>query len=187
MSVTIRVRIRPKRLEDARNDYQWSTDPELSDLDAVAPLTISFEAFLKEYRDQLRFPSPARRTFAVETLDGVHIGNCVYYNIDERGRQAEVGIMIGSREYWDKGYGTEAMCALVDQMFTRHNFKRLYLKTLEKNLRAQKSFQKCGFTPYGHMNREGYRFLLMELTRTRWQEKKGQAPVRRRFFRLPTL
>jgi RimJ/RimL family protein N-acetyltransferase len=52
--------------------------------------------------------SANRRQFAVDTLEGRHIGNCAYYNIDKGGGEAEVGIMIGERSYWDKGYGTAA-------------------------------------------------------------------------------
>lgn len=182
-----KVRIRPKRLEDAANDYQWQTDAELSALDAVAPLTMSFEAYRQEYREQLRFPSALRRSFAIETLDGAHIGNCVYYNIDKENREAEVGIMVGNRDYWNQGYGTDAMHVLVGFIFRRYNFRRLYLKTLEKNLRAQRSFHKGGFTPYGHMDRNGYSFLLMELPRTRWQEQRAGNAKPRRLFRLPTL
>lgn len=182
-----KVRIREKQWEDARNDYQWQTDPELSDLDAITPLKMPFSIYLEEYREQLHHPSPVRRNYAIETLDGKHIGNCVYYNIDNATREAEVGIMIGNRDYWNQGYGTDAMTALVDFIFRHSGFKRLYLKTLEKNLRAQQSFQKCGFAPYGHLERDGYNFLLMELPRTRWAELRANQRKSRRFFRLPTL
>jgi RimJ/RimL family protein N-acetyltransferase len=95
--------------------------------------------------------------------------------------------MIGNRDYWNQGYGTDAMTTLVDFIFRHSGFKRLYLKTLEKNLRAQHSFQKCGFAPYGHLERDGYNFLLMELSRTRWSELRAQQRKSRRLFRLPTL
>ena len=168
-----KIRIRKKKFDDAHNDYQWQTDPELSDLDAVSPLDMSFSMYLKEYHDQLRHPSSVRRNYAIETLDRVHIGNCVYYNIDKTNREAEVGIMIGNRDYWNKGYGTDAMIALIDFIFRHLRFKRLYLKTLEKNIRAQHSFLKCGFKPYGHLERDGYHFLLMELPRAQWEELRA--------------
>jgi len=169
-----KVRIREKQLEDARNDYQWQTDSELSDLDAVSPLVLPFPAYIKEYREQLHYSSSVRRNYAIETLDGKHIGNCVYYNIDNENGEAEVGIMIGDRDYWSKGYGMDTMTTLVDFIFKHSGFKRLYLKTLEKNIRAQQSFLKCGFKPYGHLERDGYKFLLMELTRTHWVELHTQ-------------
>ena len=164
------VRLRPKTMEDAENDYRWQTDPELSDLDAITPLSLSFADYLIEYRDMLKHSSEFRRQLAVDTSEGQHIGNCVWYNIDRVGREAEVGIMIGERDYWNKGYGTDTMLALVDYIFRHTNFKRVYLKTLEKNLRAHKSFQKVGFIPNGHLQRDGYEFQLMELPRTLWQE-----------------
>jgi RimJ/RimL family protein N-acetyltransferase len=180
-----KVRIRQKQLSDARNDYNWASDPELSDLDAVPPLDIPFDIYREEFREQMRNPSPTRKNFSIETMEeGRHIGNCVYYNIDKIRRQAEVGIMIGDRTYWDKGYGTDAMSTLVDYIYTNMDFKRLYLKTLEKNLRAQHSFLKCGFAPYGHMERDGYNFLLMELPRIRWEQTHGKQNKKRKFFQL---
>ncbi len=177
MTSSQKTRIRVKSLADAPDDYRWQVDPELSDLDAAVPLRMEYTDFLEDYRDQLRYASPDRHTFAVETLDGKHIGNVVYYNTDYIRRETEVGIMIGERDYWNQGYGSDAMCSLVNYVFRKTNFKRVYLKTLEKNIRAQKSFQKCGFTPCGHLNRNGYQFLLMELPRARWQERQDRKSV----------
>lgn len=168
------VRLRPKTIEDAENDYRWQSDPELSDLDAITPLVMSFSDYIIEYRDMLKHPSEYRRPFGIDTLDGKHIGNCVWYNIDKIGREAEVGIMIGDRDYWSRGYGTDALQTLVDYIFRHTNFKRVYLKTLVKNLRAHKSFQKVGFTPKGQMERDGYAFMMMELPWIRWQELRAQ-------------
>ncbi|HEX9896908.1 MAG TPA: GNAT family N-acetyltransferase [Dehalococcoidales bacterium] len=182
-----KVRLREKRLEDASNDYKWQTDAELSELDAVTPLKMPFDMYLEEYREQLRSPSSARYNYAIETLSGKHIGNCVYYNIDKVKHETEAGIMIGDRDYWNQGYGTDAMTTLVDYLFRHSDFKRLHLKTLEKNIRAQHSFQKCGFAPCGHLERDGYHFLQMELPRSRWQEQHSQHKKRRRLFHFPSL
>jgi RimJ/RimL family protein N-acetyltransferase len=180
-----KIRLRPKRFEDAHEDYRWQTDPELSDLDAVSPLRLSFPEYVEEYRDQLRHPSAFRRNFAIETLTGTHIGNCVYYNIDREKQEAEVGIMIGNRDYWNQGLGADTMTNLVEHIFRQLGFKRLYLKTLEKNVRAQRSFKKAGFTPCGYMERDGYRFLLMEQTRDQWLEARARDKKSMTLIRLP--
>ncbi len=166
------VRLREKKLTDARNDYRWQTSPELVRLDAMPLLTVSFPRYLLDYTAVLRDSSPKRRTFAIETLDGRHIGNCVYYNVDREKGEAELGIMIGERDYWDRGYGTDAVATLVGYIFHATDLQRIYLKTLDWNGRAQRCFLKCGFTPCGQLMKNGHNFVLMEMQKERWQ--KGQ-------------
>ncbi|MFC2044659.1 GNAT family N-acetyltransferase [Chloroflexota bacterium] len=170
-----KVMLRPKRLTDALNDYNWERDPELAYLDAVPPLTTTFAKYLLQCAEQLSFPSPTRKRFAIETHDGKHIGNCSYYNIDQAEGETELGIMIGNRGYWDKGYGGDAIAALVCRVFQNTYITRIYLKTLDSNSRAQKCFQKCGFVPYSHMTSNGFSFTLMEIYHDRWQ--KYQTPI----------
>jgi len=167
-----KVRLRDKRLADARNDYAWQTDAELVELDAAQPLAISFPRYLFNYASELHYLPPTSHRFAVETLDGKHIGNCTYYNIDEEKGEAELGIMIGDRNYWNKGYGTDIITTLVNHIFRETNLNRLYLKTLHWNRRAQQCFQKCGFTPCGHLYRDGHHFIMMELHRNQWAEQQ---------------
>jgi len=169
-----KIKLRDKRLADALDDYTWRTDPELAQLDATPLLTATFPQYLSGYTSELRYPFPTRRPFAVETLSGKHIGNCVYYNINDTKGEAELGIMIGDRDYQDKGYGTDAVTTLVSYIFRQTNLKRIYLKTLNSNRRAQRCFQKCGFTSYGHLSKDGYSFTLMELHRKQWQEQQTE-------------
>ena len=170
-----KVIIRPKKPSDAENDYRWQTDPELSALDAMAPSTMSYREFYLEYIKWLRHPYAGRITLGVDTPEGKHIGNCVYYNIDEVNKETEIGIMIGNRDYWSKGYGTDTISTLIDYIFRNLKFKRVYLKTLEHNLHAQKCFQQCGLAPCGYREQEGYKFLLMDLSFARWHELRNNA------------
>jgi ribosomal-protein-alanine N-acetyltransferase len=122
-----KVVIRPKRISDASNDYLWRRDEELTRLDASQILRIPFSAFLLDYHDEMRHESSRRRRFAIDTLDGQHIGNCMIYNIDIRKKEAELGIMIGDRDYWDNGYGVDAVNTLVDYAFKTLTIDRIYL------------------------------------------------------------
>jgi len=173
MTTSNKVRLREKRLDDVAVDYAWKTDAELTQLDAAPVLSIGFQQYLADYARELRYPPPNRKRFAIETPDGKHIGNCTYYAFDKAKGEAELGIMIGNRIYWDKGYGASAVNALVRHIFQHTKLIRIYLKTLISNTRAQKCFKKCGFTPCGHLNYDGYNFVLMELHRKGSNSRKS--------------
>jgi RimJ/RimL family protein N-acetyltransferase len=159
------VRLRRKRLSDAQTDFEWRRDPELARFDAAAPLRTSFQEFLTSYTDDLRYPSPFRRVFAFESMDGRHIGNVMYYNIDERRGEAELGITIGDRRFWGHGYGTDAVQTFLNYLFTETSLQRVYLNTLDWNVRAQRSFRKAGFRPIGTNRRGFHAFVTMEIHR----------------------
>ena len=165
-----RVRLREKKLSDVRRDYAWQSDPELSRLDAAPTLITPFSVYLLDYAVEIHRPKSKRYPLAVETLDGTHIGNCTCYDIDEKKGEAQFGIMIGDRDYWDRGYGTDVVTTMVHYVFLTTGLNRLYLKTLDWNTRAQRCFEKCGFTPFGDMRRNGLHFVLMELRREQWQQ-----------------
>ena len=170
MIISNKIILREKTLASAWNDYTWETDSELAQLDAAPTVTTTFSQYLSDYANELHTPFPTSHHFAVDTSDGKHIGNCSYYNVSEAKGEAELGIMIGNRDYWDKGYGTDAVTTLVNYIFSQTNLNRIYLETLESNIRAQKCFQKCGFTPYGHLGKDGFSFVLMEIYRNQWQK-----------------
>ena len=159
------IRLRRKRLEDAGDDYAWRCDPELARFDAAAPLRASFDDFLTTFRDELRLPSPFRRVLGVEDSNGHHIGNVMYYNIDERRGEAELGITIGDKRYWNQGYGTDIVRTFLRHLFTDMNMRRIYLNTLDWNVRAQRAFQKAGFRPCGGNRRGPHAFVTMEVRR----------------------
>ena len=166
------VRIRHKRLADAQLDWIWRTDGELAELDAATVSSLSFEQYRNQYEWQLKRTSIYRSTFAVETVaEGRHIGNVMYYNTDQIRRQTELGVIIGDREYWGAGYGREAVALLLDHIFTHTSLTRVYLHTLDWNVRAQRAFHAVGFRDCGRVRRGRYRFHQMQVLREwRWQQ-----------------
>ena len=160
-----KVVLREKQPSDAAADYAWRSDAEMARFDAARPFSASFDDFRALYQEELTYPSPSRRTLAIEDHAGQHIGNVMYYNIDYTHGEAELGITIGVREYWGQGYGTDAVRALVRHLFTKTALRRVYLKTLDWNERAHRCFEKAGFVVYGANRRGGHDFTLMELRR----------------------
>jgi len=159
------IRLRRKRSADAQDDFEWRCDPELARFDAAAPLRATFRDFLTTFEDELRIPSPFRRVLAVDDDSGHHIGNVMYYNIDERKGEAELGITIGDKRYWNQGYGTDIVQTFLHFLFTQANMRRIYLNTLDWNVRAQRAFGKAGFRRSGVSRRGVHAFVTMECRR----------------------
>ena len=174
-----RVVLREKAIKDAWNEYLWRTDPELSQLDAALPLTMGYEEFLTIYKEQLRYPLAWAKPLSVDTLDGAYIGNCMYYDVDIVRKTAEVGIMIGNRNYWNGGYGFDVVVSLVDHIFATTGLNRLYLHTLKWNKRARRCFEKCGFQPVKLVRRSQREFVYMEMLREEWETLRDEKLVER--------
>ena len=170
-----RLILREKRLGDAPDDYRWRSAPELSRFDAARPLTMSYQQYLALYREELLYPSQYRRSLAIEDAAGRHLGNIMYYNIDSLRQEAELGITIGEREYWGKGYGSEAVRLLLEHLVGRLGFRRVHLKTLAWNERARRCFQKAGFGECGRVTRGANAFVLMEFRRE-WLQAAREPP-----------
>jgi len=74
-----------------------------------------------------------------------HIGNIKLGPIDWNHKIADIGIMIGDKNSWGKGYATDAI-----KLITNFGFKKLKLHKLtagayENNLGSIKAFLKAGF------------------------------------------
>ena len=169
-----KVVLRSKRMEDAEADYRWRVDPELAQLDATRPITITLKEYMRYHRDDLQFPSPRSLRLAIDTIDGYHIGNCMYYDIDTELAQAEFGIMIGNSHYWNGGYGTDAVRTMLRYIFTSTWLRRVYLHTLADNVRAQRAFAKGGFVSDREVRKDGFDFLRMQITRDRWEDAEAE-------------
>jgi RimJ/RimL family protein N-acetyltransferase len=131
---------------------------------------MSYEDFFRYSKEEMQFPNYRSKRLAVETLEGVHIGNIMYYDLNMQNSQAELGIMIGDKDYWSSGYGTDTVNTLLRHLFTILELDRVYLHTLSWNYRAQASFAKSGFKLVRNVKRGGQDFILMEVLRSDWEE-----------------
>lgn len=167
--------VRRKRLTDCRDEFRWRSDPELAEFDASRPVQAPYENYERNWSFDFRFTDMPTRSFAIEDENGRHIGNVMYYNYDQGRREAEVGISIGEREYWEQGYGSDALKALIRAIFSAGEIARLYLHTLDWNVRAQRAFRRAGFTNCGVSWRDGRTFVVMEA----WPQRvERRVPVR---------
>ena len=164
----VRVILRAKRMEDAEKDYIWRSDPEIARLDAAYPITMKYDRYLKHFEDQLRMPTPGSGHFGIEVAGGKYIGNCMYYDLDSISKEAELGVVIGDKDYWSGGYGYDVVVTLLRYMFEDLGLQRVYLHTLDWNHRARKCFEHSGFSAVKPVKRLAHNFILMETRRADW-------------------
>jgi len=150
-----KVRIRGLERTDIDELMKWVNDPEVTKtLDHfIYPMSRGEEE--KWLEDRITKPDDKTKGFVIETKEGVYLGGIGLHNIDWRNRCAEVGIVIGKKEHWNRGYGTDAMMTILDLAFNRMNLHRVYLRVYEINQAAIKSYEKCSFKKEG-VQREAF-------------------------------
>lgn len=77
------------------------------------------------------------------------IGITSLIQIDFKNRNGECIIDIGEKEYWGKGYGTEALKLLLDYAFLEMNLHRVSLRVFSFNEKAVSMYEKIGFKQEG--------------------------------------
>ena len=93
--------------------------------------------------------------FAVLTLEeNKLIGNCGLHHVDFKNRSATFGIVIGDKDYWGNGYGTDATHTLLRFGFEELGLNRVELEVYDFNPRAIRTYEKAGFHRDG-VHRQG--------------------------------
>lgn len=154
-----RVALREFRQEDVAILHGWVNDREVVRYLswAVFPQTLrDTESFVEA---QMRGADPLNRAFviALREPEELCIGTLGCHNIDWRSRNAELGIVVGRREYLGKGYGAEAMRLLLGFCFDELNLHRVFLRVFDFNQRAIGSYLKCGFLEEGRLRQAFFR------------------------------
>ncbi|MBR73638.1 MAG: hypothetical protein CL872_01660 [Dehalococcoidaceae bacterium] len=160
------VSIRLKIFDDLYNDYSWRKDPEICKFDAVSPTSVLFNDFVDRHNLEYSQYSKERAIFSIySNSEHQHIGNVMFYNLNNIKKNVEIGITIGEKDFWNRGYGTEALTLFIDYLFSVLKIKSIYLHTLNWNDRAYKAFEKSGFSEVKKVRRLGHLFIKMEINK----------------------
>jgi RimJ/RimL family protein N-acetyltransferase len=150
------VNLRAPEMSDLDRNYRWVNDPEVTRyLTMRYPIALlAEEAWMRE---NIAKPLSYEHVFyAIETKDGVHIGNISFHQVLPEDRKARLGIMIGDKGYWSKGYGTDAMLTLLRFGFGEMNLNRIDLTVDERNERARACYRKCGLVEEARLRQDRY-------------------------------
>jgi diamine N-acetyltransferase len=171
-----RIRLRRDERSDLPKFVEWLNDPEVRRFIMInLPISQAYEEGW--FENMLKRPQE-EQPFAIEFKDHDAwrlIGNCGFFEIDQRARSAEVGILIGDKSSWNKGYGTEVMRLLLRVGFETLNLNRIFLRVDKENKGGIRAYEKAGFIHEGCFRQGTYRdgqyedMLVMSALRSEWK------------------
>lgn len=146
-------------------------DPEIAHLNGTPPSRMPLWLLRRVLLADARRPD--RRTFGVHDERGDYVGTIELYDL--RGHEATLGIIIGERSHWGRGYGPEAIRALLDHAFGELGLDRVRLHTFADNPRAIAAFRKAGFEERARVPaRAGRTDVQMALERGVWATRRAE-------------
>jgi len=141
-----KVYLSPVCSDDWETFEKWNTDCEVQHLlgggAGVYPSAITASGAESQSRNKNKFVIVCKETNKV-------IGNCGFNTDDVANRYAKIGIGIGEKEYWSKGYGTDALCVMLDFGFNVRGYNNISLNVFDYNKRAIACYEKLGFKKQG--------------------------------------
>jgi diamine N-acetyltransferase len=170
-----RIRLRANERNDLPKFVEWLNDPEVRRYLSTS-MPISQAAEEHWFENMLKRP-PEEQSLGIEIKDQDGwklIGNCGFFDINWRTRSAEVGLFIGEKSLWNKGYGTEVMQLLLQHGFGTLNLNRIYLRVDTENLGGVRAYEKAGFIQEARLRQADFREgrycddLIMSVLRSDW-------------------
>ena len=171
--------LRKPRMRDAKDIFRYASDPEVARYVLWEPHRSVSEtaSFVRDLRVRIRAGYPSSWVVTLRET-GLVIGTIgfVWYSTDNNA--AELGYSF-SREYWNHGYATQALRAVIDCLFSSLPLNRLEAQHDVRNPASGRVMQKCGLTQEGIlrgriMNKGEYiDTALYSVLRSDWE--KGSA------------
>jgi RimJ/RimL family protein N-acetyltransferase len=176
-----RIRLRGVEKEDLPKFIAWLNDPEVVDgLGMFLPLSSGDE---NKWYEGVASLEPAEKPLVIEVRDGDGwrlVGNSSFMGFEWKNRLAEVGLFIGDKSIWDKGYGTEVMLLLFKHGFETLNLNRIWLRVHDDNPRAVRVYEKVGMTHEGCYRQGVYKkgvfvdVLIMSILKSEWDALRAK-------------
>ena len=149
-------------------------DPEIAHLNGTPPSRMPLWLLRRVLKaDSRRRDRETYGIFDVSEGEEHYIGTIELYDI--RHDTATLGIIIGERSHWSRGFGPEAVEALLTHAFETLDLERVTLSTFGDNERAQAAFRKAGFYEKRRLlTSRGRVDVQMEYSRWAWLEQQSK-------------
>ena len=144
------ITLTPLHLENLYKHFQWNNDPELNRLDSEFPYEAeTLGVFKRRFERMIDHPAPNSKDFEILADDGTVIGVAYVTGISQHHRHCTLGLTIGDRNYWGKGYGRASLRTLLRYCFDELGMHRVSTEIFEYNAAWQKLVVWAGFKKEG--------------------------------------
>ncbi|MBI5876576.1 MAG: GNAT family N-acetyltransferase [Chloroflexi bacterium] len=178
-----KVILRALEREDLARVWAYNNDTEVELAGGGdPPMPQSLARLESEFEDGARRGGRDGSNFAIEA-DGRIIGQCGLRQpdglVDTTAQVYELGIAIGDKVYWGRGYGRDAVRVLLDYAFRLRNAHKVWLKVNATNERGLRAYRACGFIEEGRLRQHVWGdgrhidLVLMGILRTEWSGSRA--------------
>ena len=151
-----RLELRPLLPDDVGEAYvRWLNDPETVRFTEARHATHTLES-VRAYVAACRASQCEHLLGIFEQAGGRHVGNIKIGPVNPHHRCASVGLIIGEKARWGRGYATEAIALAARYAFTVLGLHKLTAGVIEGNEGSQRAFEKNGFMVEGVRRRQNF-------------------------------
>ena len=144
-----RIRLRKIELADVNENYQaWMNDPEVMRYTESRFQTHSLDQ-IRAYVQSVSDDENSMFFAIIEMKTGKHIGNIKIGHIHPEHRNADVGILIGEKSCWGRGYATEALKLAAAFAADELKLHKLWAGIYADNSGSIQAFRRAGFVLEG--------------------------------------
>lgn len=177
------IRLRAPEMGDLEAYWRWVNDP------AVNAFRWEGQQWAKS-RDQVRkdleqtvHGRPDKMEMIVDLPDGRPIGFVSLGGLDRHNGKAELSIVLGEREAWGHGYGSEAVRQVLAMAFDNLRLNKVWLQVDAVHSKAIASYERLGFKVEGRLREDWYRrgefadTVVMGLLAREWRQSRVAEPT----------
>jgi len=174
------IRLRALKPGDAEIVARHLQDSEISRRDSYIDWPQSLAEIGKQLEKQDQPGRKDDKALMIETLDGVLLGGVNIQLTDPHNGTFSIGIGLGDRSAWGKGYAKEAMQIILRYMFHERRYQKCNIGVYAFNQRALGLYRRLGFVEEGRLRRvyftngEYHDEILLGLTREEFDQHYPQ-------------
>lgn len=149
------VVLRSFERDDLKTVHRWQNDEEVMRLARSSPdHAISLEALEARYEKAIKGDDFAQREYIIEERSSatpIGWASISIHQWNRRSTSADIGLAIGEKDRWRKGYGTDVVTLLLREAFEQLDLHRVGWWTFAENRGSLALAKKMGFREEGRI------------------------------------